>query len=210
MKLDPSGIDAIIFDFGGVLFAIDYLAPVREFEKLGFGNFQDIYNQSLQNKVFDELETGKISNDDFLRYLNSLCPGVSPKEILNAWNSILIGLMHEQADFVATLQEKGYRTFILSNTNAIHVDVFEKMIDDEYGLDKFTSYFEHVVYSNVLGMKKPYPETFAEVCRKYSLSPEHTLFIDDSAQHVEGAEKAGLIGHHLEPGETISQLLTKF
>lgn len=210
MSISKDSIENIIFDFGGVLFEIDYFAPVREFEKLGFGSFQEIYNQAKQNPVFDQLETGKISNETFLDFLNSFCPEISREQVLQAWNSILIGLMPAEADAVAPLRNKGYRTFIFSNTNAIHVDVFEKMIEASYGLEKFRTYFEKIIYSNVVGFKKPYPESFLMLCDQFGLNPGATLFIDDSAQHVDGAKKAGLQAYHLKPGENISVLLKDF
>jgi len=45
-------IDNIIFDFGGVLFDIDYDAPVRAFAALGGKEFDAIYAQSAQSDLF--------------------------------------------------------------------------------------------------------------------------------------------------------------
>ena len=36
------------------------------------------------------------------------------------------------------------------------------------------------------------------VCNLHGLAPERTLFLDDSIQHVEGADRAGLRAHHLD------------
>ena len=102
------------------------------------------------------------------------------------------------------------RVFLLSNTNAIHVAEFERMIDETYGLSKFKSYFEKVYYSNEIGLKKPYPETFLEVCKWNDLDPSETLFIDDSLQHVEGAKKAGLQVAHLKSDYTLEQIFADF
>jgi putative hydrolase of the HAD superfamily len=69
--------------------------------------------------------------------------------------------------------------------------------------------FEKIYYSNVIGLKKPYPETFLQVCEWNKLIPSETLFIDDSLQHVEGARRAGLRAYHLQPGERVSELLSQ-
>ena len=66
------------------------------------------------------------------------------------------------------------------------------------GIEYFKAAFEKVHYSNVLGFKKPYPESFAKYCQLEGLEPAKTLFIDDSMQHVEGAEKAGLLAYHID------------
>jgi len=38
--------EAVIFDFGGVFFEIDYNAPVRAFEALGMDSFAEAYSQA--------------------------------------------------------------------------------------------------------------------------------------------------------------------
>jgi putative hydrolase of the HAD superfamily len=200
----------VIFDFGGVLFEIDYHAPVREFKKIGFSNFEEIYSQASQSQLFDRAETGKISNEDFYTEIHSYCPTASRKEVIDAWNSILLHLMPEKVEVVAKTKEAGMRVFLLSNTNAIHVAEFERMIEQSYGLEKFKSYFEKVYYSNEIGIKKPYPETFLEVCKWNDLDPSETLFIDDSVQHVEGAKKAGLQVAHLKSDYTLEQIFADF
>lgn len=208
MISSPKKIKNIIFDFGGVLFDIDYKAPIKAFQQLGFGSFEEIYAQSSQNPVFDLFETGKMSNDDFLHYLKSFVPEVTNAQLLEAWNCILLGLIQENIPVVEKAREMGLRTFILSNTNAIHVPVFENMIDERIGWKNFRSLFEEIVYSNVIGMRKPHAETFLSVCQTHQLNPDETLFIDDSRQHVEGASKAGLQTIHL-PEHSFLRLLVE-
>jgi putative hydrolase of the HAD superfamily len=201
------GIRNIIFDFGGVLFEIDYDLPAIAFEKLGFGDFKSFYTQAAQNPMFDLLETGKIENDKFLDFLNEFVPEASREQVLHAWNVILLRIMPNEVEFVHKIRQSGIRTFLLSNTNAIHVAEFEQMIAHTMDFELFKSAFEKIYYSNAIGIKKPHPETFLQVCEWNGLQPAETLFIDDSAQHVEGALQAGLHAYHLKPGERISELL---
>lgn len=191
-------VDAIIFDFGGVLFDIDYDVPVREYRKLGLEDFSKIYAQGGQSELFDRLETGNISNENFLIAIQQVIP-TQPEltQVLAAWNSILTGIPKGRVDKIHELK-KSKITFLLSNTNAIHVAEFEKMVDAEMGLEYFKSAFEEVYYSSSIGIKKPHPETYLEVCKWNGLNPRRTLFIDDSKQHVEGALEAGLLAYHLD------------
>jgi len=201
------GIRNIIFDFGGVLFEIDYDLPAIAFENLGFGDFKSFYTQAAQNPMFDLLETGKIENDKFLDFLNEFVPEASREQVLHAWNVILLRIMPIEVECVHKIRQSGIRTFLLSNTNAIHVAEFEQMIAKTMDFELFKSAFEKIYYSNAIGIKKPHPETFLQVCEWNGLNPAETLFIDDSAQHVEGALLAGLHAYHLKPGERISELL---
>jgi putative hydrolase of the HAD superfamily len=208
---NPDSIDAIILDFGGVLYDIDYDAPARAFQALGMDDFKTLYSQASQSDLFDRLETGKIANDDFLRALQTYTPvGTTLEQVLHAWNVILLGIPKHRIDFVHELAAK-YRMFLLSNTNAIHVAEFEQHIDAAMGLDYFRAAFEKVHYSNVLGLKKPYPETYLHLCELHGLAPARTLFIDDSVQHVRGALEAGLQAYHLEiPGEELAEVMRDF
>lgn len=207
MSIDKSKIKNIIFDFGGVLFEIDYHLPVKEFAKLGYDEFANIYSQSAQNEMFDRLETGRVSNDEFMQYLHDRVPSATREEVDNAWNSILLHIMPEQVEAVYKVKQNGYRTFLLSNTNAIHVAAFEEMTDKVLGIDHFKNAFEKVYYSNEIQYKKPYPETFLKVCEWNGLVPEETLFIDDSLQHVKGALEAGLHAYHLQAPERLADFL---
>jgi putative hydrolase of the HAD superfamily len=81
--------------------------------------------------------------------------------------------------------------FLLSNTNALHlVEVsraLKKISDVALG-----SYFEQVFLSHEIGKRKPHPETFLWTCDQMGFSPADVLFIDDSPQHIAGAQAAGL------------------
>ena len=201
-------IDAVILDFGGVLFNIDYHAPARAFKALGMSNFEAIYSQASQTDLFDRLETGRISNDDFIQALAGYLPDhISRQQILDAWNIILLDIPKTRIDFIHQLH-RSKRTLLLSNTNAIHVQEFEQTIDKTMSLDYFYSAFDEVYYSNVIKLKKPYPETFLQVCNWNNLDPHRVLFVDDSVQHVQGALQAGLWAYHLElPEEEITDVL---
>ena len=202
------GVRNVIFDFGGVLFDIDYDLPAQAFERLGFRGFRDLYTQANQNPIFDLLETGKVSNDEFLDFLHSHVPNATRQEVFDAWNVILLTILPEQVQVAHDLRKQGMRTFLLSNTNAIHVGEFERMIAETMDFNVFRESFEKIYYSNVIGLKKPHPETFLEVCKWNGLVPSETPFIDDSKQHVDGALLAGLKAYHLKPGERVSELFS--
>ncbi len=189
----------IIFDFGGVLFAIDYNAPAREFSKLRWDGFTSEYAQAAQSDVYDRLEIGAISADDFWNYLYQKMPNVPQQAVRDAWNSILLHPIAERIAAVPQIKKAGYRTFLLSNTNATHVPEFEQMMKDSGDFENFKTGFEAIHYSQELGLRKPHPETFLHLCNIHQIHPSDTLFIDDSFQHVEGAKKAGLQTLHLTP-----------
>ena len=65
-------IENIIFDLGGVLLDIDYNLTRTAFEKLGVVNFDEMYSQANADKLFQKLETGAVTEEDFFEELNPL------------------------------------------------------------------------------------------------------------------------------------------
>lgn len=196
----------IILDFGGVLFEIDYDAPHREFSKLGWSEFKTDYSQAAQNEIYDLLEVGAIEPAVFWDYLKSKMPQASTHQIQDAWNSILLRPISHRIQKLPLLKSK-YNTCLLSNTNAIHAPVFEKMMQDSGEWKLMLQNFDAIHYSQDLGMRKPHAATFIRVCEMHNYIPSETIFVDDSIQHVKGAIQAGLIGLHLAPGMDLFELL---
>ena len=192
-------LDAVILDFGGVLYDIDYDAPPKAFAALGDTEFASLYHKASQSPWFDALESGKMDRGTFYGHLLGRCaPGTTEAQVHEAWCCILTGMPPERAKLVAELGTQT-RLFLLSNTNALHAAEFEHDLERTLpDASRFWSAFEVAHYSHDLGMKKPDPATFLHVCGLHGLNPAKTLFLDDSIQHVRGAEEAGLVAHHLD------------
>lgn len=199
--------DAVIFDFGGVLIDIDYELTIQAFEKLGVSDFQQRYSQANQIGLFDDLETGKISPQAFINKMLEFVPsGVSANKIVFAWNSMLKDVPMETIDILIRLKQSKIKVYLLSNTNAIHIDAALRKWEKATS-NSFYDMFDKVYLSHEIGLRKPTKEIFDFVIDDQQLIPSKTLFIDDSVQHIEGAKLAGLITHHLKK---IDQLKTLF
>ena len=203
--LELNGVKNIIFDLGGVILNIDYKRTAKAFKEIGVINFDEIYSQAKQDQVFDKLETGELTPDEFREYMKEIVPSLQFSDIDKAWNAMLLDLPAPRIDLLKKLKKK-YRLFLLSNTNEIHIKCFRKIIESSYGENIFDAIFEHQYYSSDIGMRKPNAECFQYVLEKNGMEPSETLFIDDSIQHVEGARKLKINAYHLIPGEDITTL----
>ena len=203
--LELNGVKNIIFDLGGVILNIDYKLTAKAFKEVGVINFDEIYSQAKQGQVFDKLETGELTPDEFREYMKEIVSSLQLSDIDKAWNAMLLDLPVQRIDLLKKLKNK-YRLFLLSNTNEIHVKCFRKIIESSYGENIFDAIFEHQYYSSDIGMRKPNAECFQYVLEKNGIEPSETLFIDDSIQHVEGARKLKINAYHLIPGEDITTL----
>ena len=197
-------IKAIIFDLGAVILNINYQNTINEFRKLGVKNPSSFYSKTYQTKLFDQIETGKISEQDFLLEIQKKTTNANIAEVTNAWNSMLLNLPKKRIALLKKLTQN-YSIFLLSNTNAIHIADFKKKLGfKEYNL--FYSLFNKVYYSHEIGFKKPQAEAFQIILNENKLYASEVLFIDDSIQHIESAKKLGIKTHHLQTNEEIATL----
>ncbi len=182
----------IIFDLGGVILTIDYKRTIEAFRNLGIVNADTLYSKAAQTSLFDNLEKGLISENDFFDGIRLISDKqITNNQIKDAWNAILIGLPEENVVFLEKLK-KTHRLFLLSNTNSIHEKAYREMIVKQYGTFIFDELFEKMYLSHHVHMRKPEREIFEYVLFDSKLNINETCFIDDSPQHVDGAEKVGI------------------
>jgi HAD superfamily hydrolase (TIGR01509 family) len=190
--MELKGIKNIIFDLGGVLLNLDYQLTKQAFVRLGVKDYDTHFTQAEQVSLFDAFETGKISEQTFFIRLRDLV-GIdfTEKQILTAWNAMLLDFPIERKSLLLNLKKK-FNISLLSNTNETHIRAFTKTIQNDIGLDSLESLFHSVYYSNEIGFRKPTKEAFKHVLEQNDYIAEETLFLDDSAQHLEGAKKCGI------------------
>jgi len=200
-------IENIIFDLGGVLLDISYEATLRAMSDLGVPNVEQMYSQATQTALFDRFDVGAVSPEELRAELRKLTTQPTTDEQLNAaWCAMLGDFRKESWELLLQLKKR-YRTFLYSNTNAIHVPVFEKMLAEQLGSGaSMGQYFERYYYSNEIGARKPNPDGFLLIMQQNNLAPERTLFIDDTLGHIKGAQAVGLRTYHLANGEKITDL----
>jgi glucose-1-phosphatase len=201
MPVDLTKFKNIIFDFGGVIINIDYELTANAFREMGLSNFDEFFSKAKQRQLFDLYEKGQITSHEFRTELKSAF-NIKPANALidNAWNAMLLDLPKERLDLLSRLK-KTHRTFLLSNTNDIHINTIYTALDKNMGIPDLSVYFEKVYLSYKINMRKPDSEIFHMVLKENGLKPQDTLFIDDSEQHIEGAKKLGIQTYHLDVGK---------
>jgi glucose-1-phosphatase len=133
---------------------------------------------------------------------------VSDTQIDAAWDAMLLDIPGEKLALLNTLKKR-YRTFLLSNTNEIHIANFSAYLYRTYGAPDFSPYFEKWYYSARIGMRKPDAEIFEFVLRENNLAAEETLFVDDSEQHIRTAMKLGIQAVLMDQNSSLHVALTK-
>lgn len=205
---NPSSIENIIFDFGGVIMNIDFQKTIESFGKLGVKDFDKLFSKHVQSSLFDKMDKGTISPAGFRNQVRELTGiHLSDQEIDRAWNDLLLDYPPHRIDLIQQLKQN-YSLYLLSNTNEIHYREYSEIFFQHYHFP-FETLFKKAYWSFNTGMRKPDREIFDLVISENSLDPAKTLFIDDTEIHVNGALKAGINAYHLGPGEDISTLFAE-
>lgn len=193
-------IETVLLDLGGVLIDVDYHRTAAAFNALGFDGFEALYSKAQQDHLFDGFEVGALSPDGFRSRIQALHgKGITAEQVDACWNAMLGRIPQERIDLLRRLRER-HRLLLLSNTNAIHVPAFERIISTHNGIADFRALFDGAYYSCEIGLRKPDAAAFHHVLERHGADPARTLFIDDSIQHVIGARAAGLHAEHLDLG----------
>lgn len=190
-------IKNIIFDLGGVLLNIDYHITINQFKDMGIQHFDELFSQAQQSHLFDNFETGKISESEFISQLQAFFHiQRSQEEIILAWNSMLLDFPIERKETLKKYAAQ-YNVVLLSNTNETHVRAFRNILENTFGEYWFDDVFQNVYYSNEIGLRKPNKDVFEYVLDQNQFDAAETLFFDDSIQHIEGAKELGIQTIHL-------------
>ncbi len=194
-------IKNIIFDFGDVFINLDKMATARAMEKYGFRGITPELDE-----IFKNYEMGKMGSDEFLERTNILFPTATKKDLIEAWNAILLDFPEERLQFLEALHvENKYRLFLLSNTNEIHIENERQKMAERFV--RFEKSFEVFYLSYEMGKRKPNKDNFEQVLDENKLSAEETFFIDDLKENTDAAQKLGIKTWNLQVGkEDVIQL----
>jgi len=199
-------VNAIIFDLGGVILNIDYNLTRKAFEKSGVIDFHEMYSQAAADDLFENLERGTVVEEDFYKEFNKRIQSALDKnEIRSNWNAMLLTFREKSLEFLDSIKSK-YKLYLLSNTNHIHLNAFDKIYNVTPRNKPFEKFFDKVYYSCEMGLRKPNADIYEFVLNENKLEAGKTLFIDDSVQNTEAAQAVGLQTILLKRGMYIEDL----
>ena len=188
-------VHAVVFDFGGVLttpigesiaawITADGIRP----ESLSGALKEWLGRNAAPGSPIHRLETGELSGREFEALFAARLDthdgsAVDPSGVLKR---LFAGMGPDEAMYalLADLRAAGVRTALLSNSWG-----------NTYPRDRIGALMDVVVISGEVGLRKPDPEIYRLTLERLGIDdPRATVFIDDAAPNVEGAEAVGMRG----------------
>lgn len=178
----------VIFDFGQVLVSFDptfmvlqHVTEPDDVKLLAETVFDRLY--------WDKLDAGTITDCELIEAVKKRIPQrlwESAEKIYFNW-IYHIPEINGMREIVERLKSNGVRVFVLSNISKYFAEHSKEV--------PILSLFERCVFSAVCGFTKPSREIFEYVSKECEMIPSETLFIDDNASNIKGAEDYGITGY---------------
>lgn len=200
------GIKNIIFDLGGVIINLSVEKTHEAFASLSGLTVQVVKELVHQSAFFHEYEKGLISDMEFRNHLRELLKlNVADHQLDLAWNAMLLDIPLNRIRLFEQLKGQ-FSLFLLSNTNNIHLQSFNKQVFQLTGFPSLDHYFHNAYYSHLINMKKPDVEIYEYVLSNSNLHPQETIFLYDNLDNLAGANKAGIRTFHVQQPDQIFSL----
>ena len=196
-------IDTIIFDLGGVL--IDW-NPRYLYQKI-FHTEKEI-NWFLTNVCTREWNEQQDAGRSFVEANKELVAKFPQYEyaILSwtkRWEETFSGPIQESVHILSVIRDaRQQRLFALTNWSAETFPLALKRFD-------FLHWFEGIVVSGEVKMKKPDPAIFQLLLKRYSINPSRALFIDDTFKNIETARSLGIDSIHFTGYQILQSELSR-
>lgn len=202
MTTTAAAIDTVIFDVGGVLAATGRLSdiakrfPPEHAERvleLFIGDYAEDGDHPWHRLERGEItlrenrRLNRIALDEAGIELPPAPPGGLPMIVFNASEPMV--------ELIQELRAAGIRLGVLTNNVA-------EFRDDWRAMMPFDEWFDDVVDSHEVGLRKPNPEIYQLALARLGAEAGRTAFLDDVPTNVSAAESVGIRGVLVEEDPT--------
>lgn len=200
---NEAAIKNIIFDLGGVILDLAVESTLHLFSALSGHDVKKVKELFIATPAFYDFEKGLIDETAFRDNIRKVYGvNASDKAIDQAWNAMLGGLPAARLDLLKRLKTQ-YNTYLLSNTNTIHLNYINVNVVPNTGESSLDVFFHKAYYSHLMNKRKPDADIYLQVLEENNLLPHETLFLDDNADNVAGAKTLGIHAIHVNTPDFI-------
>lgn len=195
-------IDAVFFDYGGVLAEEGYLEGLKTIARRN-GLDPEAFFQTAVETIYDmEYLTGKATEAQYFELLRERTGFKETLEEIHGEILPRFQLRPWMITIVNRLKDDGRKVAILSDQTSWLNDLEQR--------DDFFRHFHKVFNSYYTGYHKREKASFEHAAGELDVAPECSLFIDDAARNVMLARETGMHAVHYNGKEQFLQELTGY
>lgn len=205
-------IEAVLWDFGGVILSSPFEAFNRYEAELGLPRdfVRSVNAINPDNNAWALMERSEIDLDQFcVRFeAEAAAQGgtLSGQRIL----ALLSGEIRPQMVEALKRVAARFRTAcITNNMPAGHGPAMMRSGAKAEAIGQIMALFEHVVESSKLGMRKPDPRIYAHACQLLGVAPQRCVYLDDLGINLKPAKAMGMATIKVsDPDQALAELET--
>jgi putative hydrolase of the HAD superfamily len=202
-------IRAALFDFGGVILSSPFEAFARFERERGLPpDFLRTVNATAPDtNAWARLERSELTVDEFgerfAEESRALGHEVDGRDVLGLLSGTLRPRMVEA---VRRCSER-LVTGLLTNNFVLATDDTGRHVDREDEMAVVLSYFDAVVESSRVGVRKPDPRFYELACEELAIEPAEAVFLDDLGVNLKPARALGMTTIKVtDPDQAIAEL----
>lgn len=181
-----SAIDALLYDFGGVLVEIHFDRVFARWAQLAGVPPESIAARFWGVEAYRHHECGRVDLAGYFAALRrELGLALDDAQLADGWHRVFGDEIGPVLAHVRRLHGK-IPQYVFSNTNPSHFEFMQRRYRALF------EPFERVFTSCGLGLRKPEPAAFEAVSRAIGVPLARILFFDDTPENVEGARAVGM------------------
>ena len=182
-----------IFDLAGVIINLDLERDTKALNYIGLPDFEGCIQQPEIAVPTLSYLNGLMSEQDYCDTIRPLCrEGISDEDILWAMDDVLDIIPESRIQMLLELRKR-HKVYLLSNIYdrgwQIASNAFRK-----HGVEP-EDCFDQLFLSHEMQLAKPDPRIFQAVIDATGISPEETIFFDDSRSNIATAKSMGFQAH---------------
>jgi len=197
---------AVLFDFGGVITTspFDAFARYEEANGLPVGLIRQINSTNPDSNAWARLERREVDPAGFAQLFAAEAAELGYQVTGEAILGLLSGdVRPEMVAAVKRLKGEGLKVACLTNNIRPHSD--DNSAKPEVA--EAMSYFDHVIESSVVGVRKPEPEFYHIALETVGVAAEDAVFLDDLGINLKTAKALGMVTIKvIAPNQALSEL----
>lgn len=178
-------ITTIIFDIGNVLADFTWK---KHYESFGYDEamVERLAAATVKSPLWNESDRGVIPREELMRRFMESDPEIA-EDIRRVLTDVrtMVARNDYAIPWIRSLKSRGYRVLYLSNFS-------EKAQIDCAGALDFIPYMDGGILSYREKVIKPMPEIYELLIKRYNLTPEESVFLDDTQANLDAAQKFGI------------------
>jgi FMN phosphatase YigB (HAD superfamily) len=177
-------LPVIIFDLGKVLVDFDYTIAARKIAARGTKTPADLHSFLGSSPLLVEYECGRISRRDVYEAVRAVTGFLGPLEEFGGYFAEIFSPIPDMIKLQAELRQRGFQTYIFSNTNDLAVE----HVRNDF---PFFKNFDGYIFSYEVGAMKPQPAIYAAMEKMAGRREADLIYIDDRPENIAAGQARG-------------------